>query len=106
VWLQLLEDMVPDFDRSWIRYCLVHRERYVEPLRPLNGMDLIPAVTSPIGGLYLATTAQIYPALTNAESVTAHARAVANAVLESRAKFDPVRIPKSVEEMVSEHAAA
>jgi protoporphyrinogen oxidase len=106
VWLEALEGMFPDFDRGWIQYCLIHRERCVEPLHPKNGLSLIPSVTTPIEDLYLATTAQIYPALTNAESVTAHARSVADTVLQSRAKFGPVRIPKSVEEMISEHAAA
>jgi protoporphyrinogen oxidase len=104
--LETLEGMFPDFDRNWIRYCLIHRERYVEPLHPMNGLDLIPEVTSPVQGLYLATTAQIYPALTNAESVTAHARAVAGTVLESRSKFESVLVPKPIEEMINEHAAA
>jgi protoporphyrinogen oxidase len=106
IWLETLERMFPDFDRVWIRYCLIRRERYVEPLHRMNGLSLIPPVTAPIEGLYLATTAQIYPALTNAESVTAHARAVSKTVLESKSKFGPARIPKSLEEMLSEHAAA
>jgi protoporphyrinogen oxidase len=106
IWLETLERMFPAFDRGWIRYCLVHRERYVEPIHPLNGAGLIPQVVSPIAGLYLATTAQIYPELTNAESVTAHARDVARTVLASTSHVGPVRIPKSIEEMISEHAAA
>jgi hypothetical protein len=72
----------------------------------MNGLGLIPSVTTPIGRLYLATTAQIYPALTNAESVMAHARVVAETVLESRSKFESVLVPKPIEEMLSEHAAA
>jgi protoporphyrinogen oxidase len=106
IWIESLQEMFPGFDEGWIRYCLVHRERYVEPLHLLNGTDLIPDVTSPIDGLYLATTAQIYPALTNAESVTAHARAVAETVLEKRSKFESILVPKPIEEMLSEHAAA
>jgi protoporphyrinogen oxidase len=106
IWLQTLEGLFPDFDRGWIRYCLIHRERYVEPLHPMNGLGLIPSVTTPLGRLYLATTAQIYPALTNAESVMAHARVVAETVLESRSKFESVLVPKPIEEMLSEHAAA
>jgi protoporphyrinogen oxidase len=82
-WLQHLDTMFPDFDRSWIRYFLVHRERYVEPLHRLNSSELIPQVKTPVENLYLATTAQIYPALTNSESVTRHARQVAQVVLEA-----------------------
>jgi protoporphyrinogen oxidase len=81
IWLQHLQTMFPNFNASWIRYFLVHRERYVEPLHHLNSTDLIPPVETPIENLYLATTAQIYPALTNGESVTRHARQTAAAIL-------------------------
>jgi protoporphyrinogen oxidase len=81
IWLQNLEAMFPDFDRSWIRYFLIHRERYVEPLHGLNQTHLIPAVKTPVESLYLATTAQIYPALTNGESVSRHAREAAETIL-------------------------
>lgn len=83
VWLRHLETMFPHFDRRWVRYFLVHRERYVEPLHGLNSTHLIPQVKTPVENLYLATTAQIYPALTNSESVTRHARWVAQTVLET-----------------------
>jgi protoporphyrinogen oxidase len=81
IWLKNLKVMFPEFDESWVRYCLVHRERYVEPLHKLNETHLIPAMTTPVNGLYLATTAQIYPALTNGESVTRHARQAADLLL-------------------------
>jgi len=81
-WLGHLENMFPHFDRRWIRYFLVHRERYVEPLHGLNELGFVPEVKTPLENLYLATTAQIYPALTNGESVTRHARQSAQVVLE------------------------
>ena len=77
VWLQNLEAMLPEFDRSWVRHFLVHREPYVEPLHPLDGTYLIPAVKTPIENLYVATSAQIYPELTNGESACQYARAAA-----------------------------
>jgi uncharacterized protein with NAD-binding domain and iron-sulfur cluster len=70
IWLQNLATMFPDFDQSSIRYFLVHRERYVEPLHLLNSGHLIPSVKTPVENLFLVTTAQIYPALTNGESVS------------------------------------
>jgi protoporphyrinogen oxidase len=86
IWLNCLTSMFPKFDRKSVRYFLVHRERYVEPLHRLNATHLIPAVKTPIDHLYLATTAQIYPALTNGESVTRHARQVADDITtQSRA---------------------
>jgi protoporphyrinogen oxidase len=84
IWLENLHAMFPDFDRRWIRHCLIHRERYVEPLHGLNQTHLIPSLKTPVEGLYLATTAQIYPDLTNGESVTRHARTSAEAILLDR----------------------
>ena len=81
IWLNQLESMFPQFDRNWIRYFLVQRARYVEPLHPLNGMHIIPSVHTPIKNLYLATNAQIYPTLTNGESISRKAREVAELVI-------------------------
>jgi protoporphyrinogen oxidase len=88
-WLQNLGTMFPDFDRRWVRSFLVHRERYVEPLHWLNSTHLIPEVKTPVENLYLATTAQIYPALTNSESVTRHARQTVQTILEESRAADP-----------------
>ena len=81
IWLKHLQMMFPDFDPKHVRYLLVHRERYVEPLHGLNSTHLIPSVKTPVENLYLATTAQIYPALTNGESVSRHAREAAGIIL-------------------------
>jgi hypothetical protein len=75
--------MFPDFDPSTIKYFLIHRERYVEPLHGLNEIDLVPGVKTPVGNLFLATTSQIYPALTNGESVSRHAREAADIILKN-----------------------
>lgn len=80
LWLAKLQEMFPQFEMSSIRYFLVHRERYVEPLHGLNAEHLIPGIQTPIKNLYLATTAQIYPALTNGESVSRHARQAADQI--------------------------
>jgi len=69
LWLSYLESMFPEFERLWIRYFLVNRARYVEPLHPLHGTHLVPPVHTPVKNLYLATNAQIYPELTNGESI-------------------------------------
>ena len=81
-WLRNLETMFPSFDRQSVKYFLVHRERFVEPLHGLNQTHQIPPVKTPIKDLYLATTAQIYPALTNGESVSKHARQVAEVIID------------------------
>jgi protoporphyrinogen oxidase len=81
IWLENLKTMFPDFDESWIRYFLIHRERYVEPLHKINETDSVPEIKTPVENLYLATTAQIYPALTNGESVSRHAREASEIIL-------------------------
>jgi protoporphyrinogen oxidase len=93
IWLTNLEKMFPHFQREWVRYFLVHRERYVEPLHNLNSTHLIPDIKTPIENLYLATTAQIYPALTNGESVSQHASQAAQVILNYSlaATPEPVR---------------
>jgi protoporphyrinogen oxidase len=80
-WLSHLETMFPSFQRSWIRDFQVHREKYVEPLHVLNGMHLIPPIQTPIENLYLVSNAQIYPALTNVESISRKAQEVAALIL-------------------------
>lgn len=77
-----LKQVVPAFDPGAIWRVLVHRERYVEPLHVLHGADPVPTVITPVENLFLATTAQIYPALTNGESVTRHARTVADLLID------------------------
>ena len=84
IWLENLQEMFPDFDPASIQYFLCHRERFVEPLHKIDETDSIPEVKTPIENLYLATTAQIYPALTNGESVSKHARDASEIVLGAR----------------------
>jgi protoporphyrinogen oxidase len=84
-WLHNLERMFPGFERRWMRHFLIQRERFVEPLHRLNRTEDIPSVETPVKGLYLATTAQIYPALTNGESVSRHARQAAGTILARQA---------------------
>lgn len=80
VWLANLRAMFPDFDTAHIREVIVQREQYVEPLHALNSTDLIPPVKTPVQNLYFVTTSQVYPALTNGESVSVHARRAADVV--------------------------
>ncbi len=56
--IQLLN---PSFDESWIRNHWIFRERSAQPVISLNYSKTIPDHRTPIKGLYLANTAQIYP---------------------------------------------
>lgn len=95
IWLAHLQQMFPDFDVKNVQYFLVHRERYVEPLHGLEESHLIPAVRTPVQDLYLATTSQIYPALTNGESVSRHASDAAEMIvkdLSTRVSSAPAQV--------------
>lgn len=83
-WTAALKRIVPAFDESSVRYCLVHRERFVEPLHGAGAGERTLPVDAPVAGLHLVTTSQIYPALTNGESVTRHARDAAARLAASR----------------------
>jgi len=84
LWLHHLQIMFPDFRHDWIRFFLVHRERFVEPLHEVNQTHLIPSVSTPVKNLYSATTAQIYPALTNGESIIRYAQETAGVIFQGK----------------------
>lgn len=97
-WLSNLERMFPDFDRRSVRYFLVNRERFVEPIHELSSRHLIPPVKTSVEGLYLVTTAQIYPDLTNGEAVARHASAAAQTVVEDLST-QPIRIAGAIRQL-------
>lgn len=76
-----LRQMFPDLRDEEIAAVRIGRERYVEPLHPVGMTDLIPPIRSEIAGLYLANTSQIYPQLTNGESVCTFALRTAGEVI-------------------------
>jgi protoporphyrinogen oxidase len=79
-----LKQMFPDLKENDIAAVRIGRERYVEPLHPVGATDLIPPIASEIRGLYLANNAQIYPQLTNGESVIAYAQQAASEVARTQ----------------------
>jgi uncharacterized protein with NAD-binding domain and iron-sulfur cluster len=81
LWLDHLSSMFPNFKHKWIRYLLIQREKYVEPLHLLNSVHLIPPTNTPVKNLYLATNSQIYPALTNGESICQKAQEIAEIII-------------------------
>jgi protoporphyrinogen oxidase len=87
--LDTLKYIAPEFEARWIRQLLVHRERYVEPLHRMGAPNPVPDIKTPVDNLYLATTAQIYPALTNGESVSRHAQMVADLVMNNAVESAP-----------------
>jgi protoporphyrinogen oxidase len=105
-WLEHVQRMFPTFDPGSMQYFLVHRERLVEPLHGLEQTDRIPALETPIQGLFLATTAQIYPGLTNGESVTRHASEAADRILATLPRQPAMApIPSKADGLLDEASA-
>lgn len=78
-----LLQMFPDLSAGDIAAVRVGRERLVEPLHPVGRTDDIPPIVGDVPGLFLANAAQIYPQLTNGESVVAHAGLAAEAIVSA-----------------------
>lgn len=56
-----LKKVNSNFDESWIKNTWVFRERAAQPIIPLRYSEMIPPHRTPLQGLYLANTTQIYP---------------------------------------------
>lgn len=56
-----LQRMFPEFRREWIQAAHVWRARFSQPIVVKRYSELIPAVETPLEGLYLSTMAQVYP---------------------------------------------
>ncbi|HEV2527651.1 MAG TPA: NAD(P)/FAD-dependent oxidoreductase [Thermomicrobiales bacterium] len=60
-YIPYLKRLNPDFDPAWVKNRWVFRERAAQPVITMNYSERIPARRTPLAGLYLANTTQIYP---------------------------------------------
>ncbi len=51
----------PAFERDWVKKVWVFKTNYAQPVPLVNHSKNIPAVQTPIEGLYLASMSQVYP---------------------------------------------
>ena len=65
---QLLESFIPafkkfnsEFTRDWVKKIWVSKTNYAQPVPLVNHSRNIPAIKTPIGGLYFASMSQVYP---------------------------------------------
>ncbi len=59
--LPALRRFNPEFDPSWVRESWLFRERYAQPVVSVNYSRDIPALQTPVPGLYFASMSQVYP---------------------------------------------
>jgi protoporphyrinogen oxidase len=60
-WLPALARINPRFERAWVKRAWLSRTSYAQPVVPLGFSARIPALETPIPGLYLACMSQVYP---------------------------------------------
>ena len=51
----------PDFDPAWVNRTWLSRTKYAQPVPLVNHSQNIPAIRTPINGLYFASMSQVYP---------------------------------------------
>lgn len=61
VFLNELKKFNPDFERSWVRKTWLFRAKYAQPVPFVNHSQNIPALKTPIPGLWFASMSQVYP---------------------------------------------
>ncbi len=59
--LPSLKRLNPDFDASWVTGAWLHRARYAQPVPPVGYAATIPALQTPVPGLFFASMSQVYP---------------------------------------------
>lgn len=59
--LPALRKINPDFNPDWVRQWWVWRAPYAQPVPELNHSRNIPALATPLPGLYWASMSQVYP---------------------------------------------
>jgi len=59
--LPALERINPAFRSDWMREVWLHRTSYAQPVPLVNHSRNIPAIRTPIPGLYFASMSQVYP---------------------------------------------
>ncbi len=59
--IDVLATFNPDFSPEWIRKRWVFRARYAQPIPYVNQSERLPALRTPLHGLYLASMSQVYP---------------------------------------------
>jgi protoporphyrinogen oxidase len=59
--LPAFQKINPEFTRDWVKKIWVSKTNYAQPVPLLNHSKNIPAIQTPIDGLYFASMSQVYP---------------------------------------------
>ncbi len=56
-----LKKFNPRFEMDWVKKVWVFKTTYGQPVPPVNHSQHIPAIQTPVEGLYFASMSQVYP---------------------------------------------
>jgi hypothetical protein len=59
--LPSLKKFNPHFERSWVRKTWLYRTPYAQPVPLINHSRNIPAIQTPVKGVFFASMSQVYP---------------------------------------------
>lgn len=59
--LPTLKRFNPNFEPGWVKASWLFKATYAQPVPPINHSRNIPAIRTPIAGLYFASMSQVYP---------------------------------------------
>jgi len=59
--LPVLKKFNPKFERDWVRKSWLFRTAYAQPVPLVNHSKNIPAIQTPVEGVYFASMSQVYP---------------------------------------------
>jgi protoporphyrinogen oxidase len=82
IYLPGLERINPDFQPDWVRASWLFRERYAQPVPGLDHSQKVPALRTPVPGLWMANMSQVYPWDRGSNYAVEIGRRVARRVLE------------------------
>ncbi len=82
--LAVLPRFNPKFEHGWIRKVWLHRTPYAQPVPLVNHSRNIPAIQTPIPGLYFASMSQVYPWDRGTNFAVEIGRKAASLMLESK----------------------
>lgn len=60
-WIAALTKANPAFTPDWVRGCWLNREAYAQPVVPVDHSHNLPALRTPLDGLFFASMSQVYP---------------------------------------------
>lgn len=86
----------PDFSPEWVRQSWVFRTRYAQPIPEVNHSRNIPAIRTPLQGLYFASMSQVYPWDRGTNFAVEIGRKAAGMMLEDEEKTRARRLELSV----------